>query len=102
MSLKCINRVLHHDYLMKKIGNKSVFDSNELRTKYDNNYNMVVYEMLYYAFFGAGNNINCAWLKNKNLWSKDGGYPVNTKLSPDEFRMILKEGNLDVQNIIIN
>lgn len=90
------------DELMKKIGNKSVFDINELRTKYDNDNNMVVYELLYYAYFGAGNNINCAWLKNNNLWSKDGGYPTNTKLSPGEFKLILKEGNLDVQNIIID
>lgn len=88
--------------LIKMIGNKSVFDQNELRTKYDNDNNMVVYELLYYGFFGAGNNINCAWLRSHNLWSKDGGYPTNTKLSPDEFRLILKEGNLDVQNIIID
>ncbi len=88
--------------LMTKIGNKSVFDQNELRTKYDNNDNMIVYELLYYAFFGAGNNINCAWLKDNKLWSKDGGYPTHTKLTPDEFRLILKEAKLNVQNIIID
>lgn len=90
------------DNLMTKIGNKSIFDQNELRSKYDNDNNMVVFELLYYAFFGPGNNINYAWLNNNNLWSKDGGYPTNTKLSPYEFRLILEEGKLDVQNIIID
>ena len=65
-------------------------------------YNVIVYEMLYYAFFGASNNINYAWINHNNLWSKDGGYPTNTKLNPDEFRMILEEGNLDVQNIFFD
>ena len=36
--------------LIKMIGNKSVFEQNELRTKYDNDNNMVVYELLYYGF----------------------------------------------------
>ena len=94
--------LISFDDLMSRIGNKSVFNQNELRKKYDNDWNVIVFELLYYAFFGAGNNINCAWLKENNLWSKDGGYPTNTKLSPDEFRLILKEGNLDVQNIIID
>lgn len=39
--------------LIRKIGNKSVFDVNELRVKYKSDYNVIVYEMLYYAFFGA-------------------------------------------------
>ena len=94
--------LISFDNLMKKIGNKSVFDVEELKTKYSEDSNMVVYELLYYAYFGAGNNINCAWLKNNNLWSKDGGYPTNTKLNPHEFKLILEEGNLDVQNIIID
>jgi len=94
--------LMSFDELMKKIGNKSVFDKQELRNRYENDNNVIVYELLYYAYFGAGNNINCAWLKNNNLWAKNGGYPTDTKLSPTEFRTILKEGNLDVQNIIIN
>lgn len=90
------------DELIAKIGNKSVFNIKELKNKYDNDYNVIVYELLYYGYFGAGNNINCAWLMKNHLWSKDGGYPTNTKLSPDEFKRILEEGNLDVQNVIID
>lgn len=94
--------IISFDELMKKIGNKSVFDLQELRNRYNNDKNLIIYELLYYAYFGAGNNINCAWLKNNNLWAKNGGYPTDTKLSPAEFKTILKEGKLDVQNIIID
>lgn len=94
--------IISFDKLMKKIGNKSVFDLQELRNRYDNDKNLIIYELLYYAYFGARNNINCAWLKNNNLWAKNGGYPTDTKLSPAEFKTILKEGKLDVQNIIID
>lgn len=88
--------------LMKKIGNKSVFDQQELRSRYNGNKDVVVFEMLYYAFFGAGNNVNCACLINNGLWNRSGGYPTDTKLSREEFEFILKEGRLDVQNIIID
>ncbi|MDD2958953.1 MAG: hypothetical protein PHR92_10590 [Lachnospiraceae bacterium] len=88
--------------LIDRIGNKSVFNQNELRSKYDHDNNVIVYELLYYAYFGVGNNINCAWLCDHELWAKDGGYPTATKLNPEEFKMILGKGNLDVQNIIID
>ena len=42
--------LISFDELKKRIGNKSVFDSNELKTKYDNYGNMIVFELLYYAF----------------------------------------------------
>lgn len=94
--------LISFDELIKKIGNKSVFDIDELRTKYNNDSNVIVYELLYYAYFGAGNNVNYAWLKNNNLWSKDDEYPTTKKLTHNEFAKILTEGNLDVQNIIID
>lgn len=88
--------------LINRIGNKSVFNQNELRSKFDHDNNVIVYELLYYAYFGVGNNINCAWLRDNGLWSKDGRYPTDTKLNQEEFKMVLGKGNLDVQNIIID
>jgi hypothetical protein len=29
-------------------------------------------------------------------------YPTSQRLSPDQFKAILAEGNVDVQNVIIN
>lgn len=103
IQVKKENRVLFSlEELLSVIGNKSVFDQEKIVYKYHNDYNMIVYELLYYAYFGVGNNVNCAWLMEQGLWSKDGGYPTNTKLDHEEFIKVLKKGNLDVQNIIID
>jgi len=56
--------------------------------------------MLYYGFFGAGNNVNWVWLKNNGYWPD--GYPTTARLTPEQFKAILREGNVDVPNVIIN
>lgn len=88
--------------LLARIGNKSVFDERALKTKYDNDRNMVVIEMLYYGYFGEGNNVNMDWLDNNGFWSKDDVYPTSIQLDPDQFNRILLEGNVDVSNVIVN
>ena len=93
--------MLPFDDLLKRIGNKSVYDSQELKTKYDNDKNVVIIEMLYYGYFGEGHNINMDWLDNNGLWSSST-YPALIQLSPDQFKHILREGNIDVDNVIIN
>lgn len=92
------------DELIKKIGNKSVYDQDELQTKYDNDKNMFVIEMIYYGYFGEGHNVNMDWLDTHDHWCKahSAPYPALIRLSPDEFRDILQEGNVDVDNVIIN
>ena len=40
--------------LLGKIGNKSVFNSEELRKRYISDRNVLVIEMLYYGYFGVG------------------------------------------------
>jgi len=57
-------------------------------------------EKLYYGFFGAGNNVNWVWLKNNGYWPD--GYPTTARLTPEQFKAILREGNVDVPNVIIN
>jgi hypothetical protein len=86
--------------LLRQIGNKSVFDETEIRTRYHNRRSLVIIEMLYYGFFGAGNNVNWVWLKNKGYWPN--GYPTTARLTPEQFQTILREGNINVPNVIIN
>lgn len=88
--------------LKARIGNKSVFDEREMKTKYDYDKNLVVIEMLYYGYFGAGNNVNMDWLDKSGLWSGVNEYPANVQLNPEQFKAILREGNVDVSNVIIN
>ena len=88
--------------LLKYVGNKSVFDPEDLKNRYENSYNMVIYGLLYYAYFGVGNNVNYAWLKDNGLWAGENKYPTDRKLNQEELKRILSEGGLDVQNIIID
>lgn len=95
------NQVLvSFDDLCQRIGNKSVFDEQELLNRYQNDKNVVVIEMLYYGFFGAGNNINYAWLLDNGYFN--GDYPASIRVTPDQFKNILEEGEVDVSNVIIN
>lgn len=99
--VKTNNRTLiSFEDLCERIGNKSVFDERELRTKYDNDKNMVVIELLYYGYFGGGHNINNAWLTDNGYFN--GAYPALIKVSPDQFKEILEEGDVDVSNVIID
>jgi hypothetical protein len=94
---------ISYEDLIKRIGNKSVFDPEEIRTKYDNDSTVTVICLLYYGFFGAGNNINYHWLNSHGLWTKDGvKYPTETRYTHQDFEIILKEAKVDVQNIIID
>jgi hypothetical protein len=86
--------------LLQRIGNKSVFDDNEIREKYNNGRTLAVVEMLYYGFFGAGNNVNWVWLKNNGYWPN--GYPTDARLTKEQFIAILQEGNVNVPNVIID
>jgi len=88
------------DDLIDRISNKSVFDEQEIRAKYGSERNLTVVEMLYYGYFGEGNNVNWVWLKDHGLMGE--GYPTSIRLSKDQFIQILSEGNVDVQTVIIN
>ena len=72
------------DELLAKIGNKSVYDESELQTRYNNDKNMFVVEMLYYGYFGEGHNINMDTLETKGYWSNSHGgtYPALIRLTP--------------------
>ena len=65
-----------------------------------NKKSLVIIELVYYGFFGVGNNINWVWLKTHGCWGE--GYPTSQKLSHEQFDKILKEGNIDASNVIID
>lgn len=94
--------LISFEELKSKIKNKSVFDERELSEKYHNYKNVLVIELLYYGYFGAGNNVNMDWLDNHGCWTKNGEYPTEIHLSKEQFKNILSEGNLDVSTIIID
>ena len=100
---KVNNRYLmSFDELKSRIGNKSVFDENELQSQYLNFRNMSIVELLYYGYFGAGNNVNMDWLDKHGYWAAGNQYPTEVKLTSAQFKRILAEGNINVSNVVIN
>lgn len=90
------------DEVKKHIGNKSVFDEDELKKQYYEYKNMIVVEMLYYGYFGAGNNVNMDWLDKQGCWAGQGQYPTEIHLTTNQFKKVLTEGKVNVSNVIIN
>ena len=88
--------------LLQRIGNKSVFDRAELERQYNSNSTVTIIEMLYYGYFGAGNNVNMDWLDKNGCWGGANIYPTDYRLSPQQFKKVLAEGKVDVQNVIID
>lgn len=89
-----------YDEFRKIVGNKTVFGDAELKKKYDTMRSLTVIELLYYGFFGAGNNVNWVWLKSNDLWFDT--HPMVFQYTKSQFEMILKEGKVDVKNVIID
>ena len=81
---------------------KSVFDRTELERQYRSNSTVTIVEMLYYGYFGAGNNVNMDWLERNGCWPGQGIYPTDYRLSAQQFKKVLAEGKVDVQNVIID
>ena len=52
-----------------------------------------------YGYFGKGHNISYSILKESKLFE---GHPYKIKYSPSEFVKILKMGDVNVQNTIID
>lgn len=82
------------------IGNKSVFNEDELRNKYNDSDHLTIIELVYYGYFGAGNNVNWVWL-NRNGCEFES-HPMTTRYNRIQFEKVLREGNIDVSNVIID
>ena len=89
-----------YDAFLRMVGNKSVYSENELKNKYNTWPSLTLIELLYYGFFGAGKNVNWVWLKNNGLWFNT--HPFNFRYTKDQFKKVLQEGNIDVDNAIID
>lgn len=77
---------------IKMCGNKTIFNKNELSKAYQRA-NVVMINMVYNGYFGAGNNVNYFALKNEDLFED---YPYNIKYSREEFESILKMGRVKI------
>lgn len=88
--------------LKQRIGNKSVFIESELQKQYSSYRNLTVMEMLYYGYFGAGNNVNMDWLDKNGCWANEGQYPTEVRLTENQFKKVLLEGNVNVSNVIVD
>lgn len=94
--------LMSFDNLIKRIGNKSVFDETELYRQYIEYYSVSIVELLYYGYFGAGNNVNMNWLNNNGYWTDGNQYPTKVHLTTNQFKEILTEGKVNVSNVIVN
>ena len=91
--------ILSYDEYLRFIGNKSVYSEQTLKEKYALR-NLTLIELLYYGYFGAGNNVNWVWLKNNNCWPEM--HPVNFHYSREQFDKIMQDGKVDVKNVVID
>ena len=94
--------IMSFDDLKRRIGNKSVFNEKELINQYNSFKNVTIVELLYYGYFGAGNNVNMDWLDKNGYWARQNQYPTEVKLSKNQFISVLTEGKVNVSNVIIN
>lgn len=86
------------DYL-QKVGNKSVYTKAELIELYTEKKNLIIVEMVYNGYFGKGHNVIYKDLKDNKLFED---YPYNINCSKEEFIQILKMGDVDVSNTIVD
>jgi len=83
----------------KSVGNKTVYSEDELKNTYEKA-NVYVIDLLYNGFFGEGNNVNYAGLKDSGLWGDQ--HPYLFKLSREQAIELLKMGGKDEYDIVIN
>lgn len=81
------------------VGNKTVYTTQELQNKYDNDRNVTLVTMLYCGYFGAGLNINMAWLRDHNLWAEEPEYPTRVELSPAQCQAIWNCAHVNLDNV---
>ena len=82
------------------VGNKSVFSYDDLWRRYHEDFNVTVIKMLYCGYFGAGKNVNLDWLDRNDLWSTEGVYPANLRLTPKQCATVWQAGGIDVYNAV--
>ena len=88
------------DEFKQIVRNKTVFQDDELETMYNTKNDLTVIVVLYYGYFGVGNNVNYAWLNENGYWPTC--HPNYAVLSRQQFGEILERGRKNVQDVIID
>lgn len=94
------NIIMPIEKLLERMGNKTIFSEEQIRSFYKRSRDVTLIEMLYYGYFGAGNNVPQKWLSDNGCWPDV--YPAGVPLKPEVFLKVLKEGKVNVQNIIVD
>lgn len=82
----------------QRVKNKSVFGDTEITRWYRGNRNLTTIEMVYLGCFGPGHNVNWRWLKNNGYWGDS--HPHQFSYTPEEFREILRQGDVNVEALV--
>lgn len=87
------------DTLWNTFKDKTVLKKEEIQDMYRKD-NVIIIEMIYYGYFGKGNNVNWQYLNNNGYWGSK--YPTQTILSKQQFIRLLEKGDVDVSSVIID
>lgn len=87
------------DEFVALAGNKTFFDLQELKQRFDNDQNVTVVTMLYCGYFGPGCNLSMMWLKENGLWAGEQQYPTQVQLAPAQCRAIWEAARVDIDNV---
>lgn len=92
--------ILPLEEVLRRVGNKSVFDAEEITLKYQTAQSLVIVELIYSGYFGTGKNPNWRWLKDNGLWPQT--YPTEARFTQAEFLQIIEKGGVDVQDALVD
>lgn len=84
---------------VQKAGNKTIFKREEIENFYRTKSNIVLLEMVYDGVFGKGHNVPYGQLKEAGLFEE---HPYGIEYSKEEFIKILKMGDKDAKNTIVD
>lgn len=87
------------DEFVALAGNKTVFDRQELKQRFDNDQTITVITMLYCGYFGPGRNLNMVWLKENGLWANEQQYPTQVQLTPAQCQAIWQAARAKLENV---
>lgn len=87
------------DYLAR-VKNKSVFAEEQLVAWYRGHSNLLLIEMVYLGYFGAGHNVNWMTLKDGGYWQDK--HPYMFSYTKEQFFKILRKGDVRIENAVVD
>ncbi len=92
------NKLKSFEEYVKIVGNKSVFENNEIKKFYDTTRNLYVLELVYDHAFGEGCNVNHYTLNSNGIWKNN--LPYQAIYTMDDFKAILWLAKQDENKLI--